>query len=248
MEFWGITLSGFELFSLLFAAILIGMSKTGIQGIATIAIPLMAIAFGAKESTGIILPMLCFADLIAIIYYRKSCEFKYILKLLPYTVVGFFVAIAIDKYVNAEMFKILMAFSIFIGLFFMIFGESTNAKLAKSKLYSPTFGILGGFSTMIGNAAGSIMAIYLLSMRLPKLVFIGTNAWFFMTINYLKLPLQIFAWDNITIESLKINVLAIAFIFVGAIMGIILVKRISEENFKRLIIALTLLSTLAMLF
>ncbi len=85
-------------------------------------------------------------------------------------------------------------------------------------------------------------------MRLPKLVFIGTNAWFFMTINYLKLPLQIFVWDNISVESLKINILAIAFIFIGAIMGIKLVKMVSEENFRRLIIALTIFSTIIMLF
>ncbi len=248
MEFWGITLSYFEIFSLLLAAILIGMSKTGIQGISNISIPIMAIAFGAKESTGIILPMLCFADLIAIIYYRKSCEFKYIFKLLPYALVGFFVAIVVDRYVNAEMFKVLMAISIFMGIFFMLFGQATNEKMSKSKLYAPAFGIMGGFSTMIGNAAGPIMAIYLLSMKLPKLVFIGTNAWFFMTINYLKLPLQIFVWDNIGINALKLNVLSLAFIFFGAFLGIALVKRISEKNFRRVIIALTLMSTVLMLF
>ncbi|MCD7976802.1 MAG: hypothetical protein LUG51_06465 [Tannerellaceae bacterium] len=71
-------------------ALFIGMSKTGIQGINTLAIPLMAIHFGAKPSTGLILPMLCFSDLIAVFYYRRTTEWNYIFKLLPSAIAGFF--------------------------------------------------------------------------------------------------------------------------------------------------------------
>ena len=68
---------------LFLSATLIGMSKTGIQGISLLAVPLMAIAFGAKPSTGLILPILCVADLIAVLYYRSVAEWKYVFKLLP---------------------------------------------------------------------------------------------------------------------------------------------------------------------
>ncbi|MCD8202892.1 MAG: sulfite exporter TauE/SafE family protein, partial [Prevotella sp.] len=68
---------------LFFTALLIGMSKSGIQGITLLAVPLMAMTFGAKPSTGIILPILCFADLMAVLYYRRIAEWRYVLKLLP---------------------------------------------------------------------------------------------------------------------------------------------------------------------
>ncbi len=243
--------SWWQIASLALCAMLIGMSKTGIQGIATISIPLMALAFGAKESTGVVLPILCFADLIAVIYYRRDAEWKYVFKLLPAAVAGFFVAIYIDTFIPADFFRHLMAFCILAGLLVMFWTERGGARMERilsSWWYAPAFGLLGGFTTMIGNAAGPVMAVYLLSMRLPKLKFVGTNAWFFLVVNYLKIPLQIFAWDNINIGSLAIDAIAIPFIFIGAYLGIKFVKRLPEGTFRKFIIAMTIFSTLAMLF
>lgn len=231
-------------------AFLIGMSKTGIQGINVLTIPFMAIAFGAKPSTGLILPMLCFSDLIAVIYYRRTAEWKYILKLLPSAICGFFLALAVDKMVSADGFRILMACCIFLGMGLMIWMERTkkDSKMFTSWWYAPAFGLMGGFTTMIGNAAGPVMAIYLLSMRLPKYSFVGTSAWFFLTVNYLKLPLQIFAWNNISWESLTLNAVTIPFMILGAVAGIYFVKKINEKNYRIFIIWTTILSTVLMLF
>ena len=44
------------------AAIVIGLSKAGIKGIAIVNVTLMALAFEAKESTGIVVPLLIFGD------------------------------------------------------------------------------------------------------------------------------------------------------------------------------------------
>ena len=60
-------LTTFQWIILALTALCIGMSKTGVQGLMLLAVPYMAMAFGAKESTGIILPMLCIADIIAVI-------------------------------------------------------------------------------------------------------------------------------------------------------------------------------------
>ena len=73
---------------LFLSALFIGMSKTGIQGISLLAVPMMAMTFGAKPSTGLILPILCVADLIAVLYYRRIAEWRYILKLLPSAPLG----------------------------------------------------------------------------------------------------------------------------------------------------------------
>jgi uncharacterized membrane protein YfcA len=231
-------------------ALLIGMSKTGIQGINVLTIPLMAVVFGAKPSTGLILPMLCFSDLIAVVYYRRTAEWKYIFKLLPSAIAGFFIALAVDKIVPAEEFKLLMAFCILLGIGVMLWTEKTGKdnKLFTSVWYAPAFGLMGGFTTMIGNAAGPIMAVYLLSMRLPKYSFVGTSAWFFMVVNYLKLPLQIFVWKNISLQSITLDAIAIPFMIIGAIAGILFVKKIPEKSYRTFIIVITILSTVMLLF
>ena len=100
---------------------------------------------------------------------------------------------------------------------------------------------------MIGNAAGPIMSVFLLSVRLPKKSFVGTAAWFFMIINFLKLPLQYFVWHNISRESLLFDIAVLPAIAVGAWLGIVFVKKISEKNYRVVVYILTFVSTM-MLF
>ena len=92
-------------------ALCIGMSKTGVQGLMLLAVPYMAMAFGAKESTGVILPMLCIADIIAVVYYKRIADWKVVVKLLPTAILGFFVAIFVDKLIPANEFRQLMGWT-----------------------------------------------------------------------------------------------------------------------------------------
>lgn len=237
--------------SILFiSAFFIGMSKTGIQGISMLAVPLMAITFGAKPSTGIILPMLCFCDLLAVCYYRREAEWKYIFRLLPSALAGFGVALLVDKFIPPDGFKQLMAICLLlvVGIMFWIERGKRENKWVSRWWYGPIFGLLGGFTTMIGNAAGPVMAVYLLSVKVPKYSFIGTSAWFFLVINYLKIPLQVFAWDNITPASLLLDLYAIPFLILGALMGIWFVKKLPEKRYRSFTTAITLLSIFILLF
>lgn len=234
---------------LVLCAIIIGMSKTGIQGITTLSIPVLAMAFGGKPSTGIILPMLCMADIMAVTYYRRDAQWKYIFRLLPSAIAGFFVALAVDKLIPADEFKRLMALCILAGIVVMFWTERVGKENAVSSAwwYGPLFGLMGGFTTMIGNAAGPIMSVYLLSMRLPKNSFVGTSAWFFLIVNLLKVPLQIFAWENITWTTFTVDLMLLPAIGVGALLGIWLVKRLPESKYRQMIIWLTVLSTAMLL-
>ena len=235
---------------LFISAFIIGMSKTGIQGLSLISVPLMALTFGAKPSTGLILPILCIADLVAVLYYRRIAEWKYVLKLLPTALTGFALALFVDKIVPPAEFKHLMGGCLSAILLVMFWSEwkGKENKLSAYWWYGPLFGLLGGFTTMIGNAAGPIMAIYLLSVKMPKYNFVGTNAWFFMAINYAKIPLQVFAWDNIGPSSLAIDALCIPFLIAGAIAGVWFVKILPEKGYRIFVIASTFVSTFLMFF
>ena len=81
------------------------MSKTGFNGLGTVVVPVLAIIFGAKPSTGILLPMLCCADLFAVAYYRRSAEWKYIIRLLPWSLLGFALALLTDHLISRQGFQ-----------------------------------------------------------------------------------------------------------------------------------------------
>jgi uncharacterized membrane protein YfcA len=244
--------NGFEPWQIgvvVFSGLCIGLSKTGINGASAVMIPLLAMIFGARESTGVVLPMLCFADLVAVIYYRRAAEWKYIIRLLPWALGGFALALLVDRLVPARGFKLLIALCIFAGLAVMFWNDrrGKDAAVPRAWWFSAIFGVLGGFSTMIGNAAGPVMSVFLLSVRLPKTSFVGTAAWFFMIINYLKIPLQHFVWHNITVEGLLFGSTMIPLILVGAALGILVVKKVSERRYRLLVYVMTIVSA-ALLF
>lgn len=230
-------------------ALFVGMSKTGVQGLAILTVPLLAMAFGAKPSTGLMLPVLCMADLIGVSYYKRKAEWKYIMRLLPTAIVGFFLAIWVDHLIPATEFKHLMGACLALVLAVMLWSQWRGKEnvLVDYWWYSSLFGLLGGFTTMIGNAAGPVMAIYLLSIRIPKLAFVGTNAWFFLCVNFLKLPLQVFAWNNINLTTLVLDACTIPFVLIGAWLGIRLVKLLPEKEFRIFTTIVTIISILAML-
>ena len=230
-------------------ALCIGMSKTGVQGMMLLAVPYMAMAFGAKESTGVILPMLCMADIMAVIYYKRIADWKVVVKLLPTAILGFFVAIFVDKLIPRDEFRQLMGWTLVLALAVMIWSEvfGKEYKWMKKWWYSALFGLLGGFTTMIGNAAGPVLSVYLLSMRKAKMEYIGINAWVFLVVNLLKVPLQIFVWDNISWDTFSLNLAMLPIIGIGAWLGIGIVKLFPEKAFRRFIQITTILSVIMML-
>ncbi len=234
---------------MILCAVLIGFTKTSFAAIGTIVVPIMALAFGAKPSTGLLLPILCLADLGAIVYYRRSCSWSHLVRLLAWAVVGLFVGVAVDHFIPSAWFRYLLAFSILLSVAVLVVNQMkkrTDEK-PKKRWVLALYGIAGGFSTMIGNAAGPIMSVYLLSVKMPKLLFVGTSAWFFMAINYIKMPLQIWVWDNIHLDAIIIGASMIPFIAIGSALGIYLVKIVPEELYRKLVIWITLFSALVLL-
>lgn len=233
-----------------FCAVLIGMSKTGIHGVGTLSVPILAYIFGARASTGVLLPVLCMADLMAVIYYRREFQLKNILGLLPWTFAGLAVALIIGNQIAPATFKTLMAACILFGLLVLIWSErkSNIEAVTSSRFYSPAFGFLAGFATMIGNAAGPIVTVYLLSMRLKKIAFVSTGAWFIMIVNLTKVPLQMLVWDNLDVPTLLLGLTTLPFLAVGALCGIRLVKILPEKEFRQAMIALTVIATLMLLY
>jgi uncharacterized membrane protein YfcA len=234
-------------FLFLFGALILGMSKAGLSGFGLAAVPLMALIFGAKESTGIILPLLIGADIMAVLYYHRHAVWKYIIVILPWVALGIIVALIAGNLVNDNQFRILLLSVVWIMLILMIFNDLRKKEaenIPESRLFSSLMGFAGGFATMIGNAAGPIFTLYFLSMRLPKKEYIGTGAWLYLIMNTGKLPLQALVWKNIGLQTLLPGLIALPFIALGIYTGIRIVNLFSERVYRYFIISTTLATSM----
>ena len=163
-------------------AICTGMSKTGVHGAGMLAVPLLANVFGGQLSSGIMLPMLVMADVLGVWYYHRHASWMHLKILFPWAAAGVFIGTIVGQYINDTAFRAIMAIIILVSVAVMLWLERGHKEdIPHQKTFAATTGVLGGFTSMVGNLAGTVMAVYLLSMRLPKNVFIGTTAWFLMT-------------------------------------------------------------------
>lgn len=228
---------------------LIGMSKVGVPGVSMIAVPALAFIFGAKQSTGVLLPILMMADIFGVAYYRRHANWSKVIKVLPWAIVGVLLALWIGEIVNDKQFKNLIAVLVFISIGLMLWQDKRKGThfFPDKWWFAASMGILGGFATMIGNVAGPVFAIYLLAMHLQKNNFIGTGAWFFLIINISKFPLQLFVWKNISIETLTIDLMTLPAIALGAVLGFKFVKLIPEHTYRGFVIVITVISAFLLL-
>ncbi|MGQ8365550.1 sulfite exporter TauE/SafE family protein [Glaciecola sp. 1036] len=248
IDVFGIAISLWDLGLLFVSAFFIGMAKTGVHGVGMLSVPVMAIIFGAKSSAGIVLPMLIMADIFAVIYYHRHANWGYLYKLFPAAAAGVVIATLIGDNISDAVFTQIMVLIIFASLGIMIWQETRKNKFVPDYTwFAILMGTLGGITTMIGNLAGPVMAVYLLSMRLPKNEYIGTAAWFFLVINVFKVPFHIFVWDTITLSSFGLNAITLPAIALGAFIGIWIIKRFSDKRYRWLVILMTLIAAGAML-
>ncbi len=231
------------------ASVLIGLSRTVYSGLALIFIPLMVSAFGARTSLGLILPLLCFGDLLAIARYRVHADVRSLVALAPWTLVGMAIGLAVGRDLPDDLFRNAIAGVVAVCIVLMILQERRRpfARGPVPGWLPAVSGIAAGIATMIGNAAGPIMTIYLLSMDKGKNAFIGTTAWFFFAVNLLKLPLQAFFWGTIDGASLVVDLVLAPFVALGAFAGVAIASRIPERGFRFMVYVVSVLSAAILL-
>lgn len=226
-----------------------GLSKGGLKGLGMVTVPLMVFMYGGMASTGLLLPILIFSDFMAFRVYRKSAQWHQVKKLLPWVLPGLLIAVAVGKFIHDGTFRdiiaILIIVSLGIILVFDFFGKKVN--LSQSPTLSAFTGLLGGFASMIGNAAGPLFNLYLLSTRIPKNSFIATGAIFYGTMNLIKVPFHVFAWHSITWNSFHMNLLMIPAVIAGVYTGKKIASYIPEKAFRMLVLTIIALSALLLL-
>tara|TARA_B100000575_G_scaffold146729_1_gene117102 strand:- start:6595 stop:7299 length:705 start_codon:yes stop_codon:yes gene_type:complete len=231
------------------AALILGIAKSGIKGLAVLIVTGFALVYGAKESTGILMPLLICGDILAVIYYNRHVKWIYLIKLLPWMAAGVLAGVLLGKNLPEDLFKSGIAIIILISVVMMYFWErKKDRKVPTHWSFAALMGIIAGFTTMVGNLAGAFSNIYFLAIKLPKNEFIGTAAWLFFIINVFKVPFHIWSWGTINEESFQISLSLIPTVILGFGLGVILVRKIKNKSYRQLILLLTGLGGIAILF
>ena len=232
------------------AALLVGISKTGVPGVGTPVVPLLAAAFGGRPSIGIMLPLLIMGDVFAVAWYRRHAQWDKLVGLLPWVVVGLVIGAGALQ-VTGEMKGAKDILGQVIGwlvllmlVLYFLQGRLGERLTPTSSIGVAGTGVMAGFSTMVSNAAGPVMTIYLTAHRLPKNQFMGTIAWYFFTINLSKLPVYIILSRMnpgnpiVTTHSMLFNLSVFPVIVVGVFIGKWMLPRMSQKTFDTAVLVL----------
>ena len=233
-----------------FATILVGISKSGIKGISLVPITILALLFGSKASTGIILLLFSVGDIFAVLYYTRHTQWKFLIQLLPWMFAGVLLGTYVGKDIPEALFKNGMGVIILIIVVLLFWWDRNRDRIEipNNWWFAGLMGSIAGFTTMVGNLAGPFANIYFLAMRLPKNQFIGTAAWLFLIVNLFKLPFHIFVWKTINVDTFLLDLRLLPFLVAGIYLGIALVKVIKEHQYRQMILILTALGALIIFF
>lgn len=218
-----------------------GVAKTGVPGLGTLVVPLMALAASdVRQSAGWLLPLLCVADLFAVFYWRRHAAAGKLFHLAPWVLGGMAMgaaALGMNERLLRPMVGVIVLAMLAVHLLRRWKGDAAFTP------HPGAYGVTAGFATTVANAAGPVMNLYLLSKRLPKEEFIATGAWFFFLINLTKLPIYA-AHGMISAHTLAFNAALVPAVACGAVTGRWIVNHLPAREFEALVVALTAISTI----
>lgn len=233
------------------AAALVGFSKTALPGINTLAVAIFAAVLPAKPSTGALLVLLLVGDAFALWTYRRHADWPTLVRMIPAVLIGLaiggvFLAFAGDAVVQRVIGILLL---MLMGLTLWQRRKKvriTDDPVSASWAAATGYGSLGGFTTMVANAGGPVMSMYFLAARFPVNAFLGTAAWFFATMNVLKLPVSI-GLGLITSHTLLMDLILVPAVVAGALFGRWAAQKIQQKTFDLAVIVVTVLGAVYLL-
>ncbi|MFJ7904749.1 sulfite exporter TauE/SafE family protein [Streptomyces sp. NPDC096198] len=252
MTLWNISAGGFTALAL--AATLVGFSKTAVSGANTISLAVFAAVLPARASTGVLLPVLIVGDVLAVLTYRRHAHWPTLWRLFPAVAVGvvlgtLFLVWADDGIVRTSIGAILLLMTA-VTLWRRRTADRPEDPEAVAtrpgRIRARSYGVLGGFTTMVANAGGPVMSMYLLSAGFRKLGFLGTSAFFFLIVNVSKVPFSV-GLGLINGRSLLLDAALAVFVLPGALLGRWALDRINQRLFEQLVIVATVLGALQLL-
>jgi uncharacterized membrane protein YfcA len=232
------------------AAFGIGITKSGFAGVSLVHVLIFAYVFGAKASTGIVLPMLIAGDTMAMLMFGQHAHWRYVRRMFPPALLGVIAAwllmdVMSESYYRPTIGCIILALAVM--QLARKFKEEWFTHIPHSPWFAWGMGILVGITTMLANAAGPVYGLFLIAIGLPKKEFVGTAAWFFLLLNLIKIP---FSWNLglVQKDTLLLNVILLPLIWIGLKLGGRIIHKIGQGWFENLVIVFSILAAIQFLW
>jgi uncharacterized protein len=228
---------------------LIGLSKAGFAtGLGMLSTPLVAQAMPARLAIGVILPLLCLADVFTLAVYWK----RWRTRLVAWPLVGTLVGIAAATAFVTSISEISLRRSIGgVGLLLTLLLVVRN-HFHPHAVYVPRWwhgllvGVAAGASSTIAHAAGPIVALYLMAQKLDKTAFVATSGLFFTVNNLLKVPPYV-ATGLIAAATIPLSLRFAAAVPVGIAVGWWANQHVPQKHFDALVALLMIVTSLDLL-
>ena len=265
------------------AALLVGVSKTGIIGLGVLFVAIFSNVLPTKLASGFVLPLLIFGDVVAVASYRLHAQWRFIWRLFPWTAAGVVLGYLTMGRIDDRQARLLIGAIVctMVAMYAVRRWRSGRRRMtvdgqtvddgqrtpsdplahargyneggagvveeeAQGVWFAPMMGVLAGFTTLVANAAGPLMALYLLAMRLPKMEFVGTGAVFFLLLNLFKVPFMV-NLGLITTDSFGVNLALAPAVWLGAWAGRKILQRINQKLFENLALGLAAVAAVKLL-
>ena len=219
------------------AALLIGISKTSVGGLGSVSVAAFAQAMPAKQSTAAVLLLLIIGDLVAVRAYHHHADWSMLKRLLPSVVPGVMLGAVFLNFVSDSTLRLVIGLMLLVMLAMQLWQRRSRPADTSEQVLHPGYavatGVAAGFTTMTANAAGPVMAMYLLAARVDKAKFIGTGAWYFLLVNVSKVPFSA-ALGLFPVTTLWLTLFLLPVVLLGTVLGRVLIKRMSQLVFERI--------------
>jgi hypothetical protein len=220
---------------------MIGMAKTGAPGVGTMIAPLIVLTVGdARHAAAWAVPILSTADVFAVAYWRRHTEAMKLFSLIPWVVAGMAGGAIALTWSEPVVRRTIGVIVVLMVATYVVRRRYGSGKVARGSAF---YGVATGFCSTVANAAGPVMNLYLLSQRLPKEKFVATGAWFFLVVNFAKMPIYAYH-DLFSRQSLVFDLFMAPAVLVGAMAGLWIIHRIPQTLFETAVISLTAVSAL----
>jgi uncharacterized membrane protein YfcA len=230
------------LVALAFIALFTGFVKAGLPSLGALVSVSLVLLFPVKDALGLAVLYLLAGDLVASFMHWRKANLPLLIQLLP----AIFFGIGLGALTLTQVSNDLLGALIGVLIVLMVGMEPFRPRVSEWSMRNIYFvrsgsGVLAGFSTTVGNAAGPILSLYFLLLKIDKYGFVGTAALFFLIVNVTKLPLY-GALGMFKTYYLWSYMVTVPFVIVGALLGRRFIEWIPQQYFNRVVLSITGLS------